>query len=93
MASGARKRHEQERDARRDARTRRGAGRLDEGVGEFVVIVDACRACRAPFVDGFFVVDACRDVVLVCFEPGGEERDGECDVSTAWCVDDTFFDE
>ena len=63
-------RDEQERDGRRDARTRRGAGRLDEGVVELVVVVGACCACRAPFVDGVFVVDACRDVVPVCFEPG-----------------------
>lgn len=65
-----RERHEQERDGRRDARTRRGARRLEESVVELVVIVDACRACRTPSVDGFFVVDACRDVVPVCFEPG-----------------------
>ena len=65
----------------------------EERVGEFVVVVDACRACRAPFVDGFFVVDACRDVVPMCFEPCGEERDGECEISTAGSVDDAFFDE
>lgn len=53
--------------ARASRTARREAGRLDEGVVEFVVIVDACCACRAPFVDGFFVVDACRDVVPVCF--------------------------